>query len=414
MLLDGHPEPYFRRRAQRRHTWDDLRGSLAQTHAVGPLAPLRTSSTKAAASIYPSAFAIGFDRRDRVRLHELWDEVLDSNRWTEGEMLERFEASWETWNGLPSLGFSGWAGASMAVLEFVGIKGETVLCPSNTFIANPLAVLKAGGRVEFVDCNRDDLCLSAADFQAKAEKHKPKAAWLVHIGGHIAFDVAEIAAYCSEAGIFLIEDCAHAHGASWNGQKPGSWGDAGVYSLYATKTISTGEGGVLVSRNQALREFARGYRNYGKPSYDVEGLNYRMSELQAVMGRVQLRKLDAIVDRRNRIRNQYVEGLAPGFRGLIVGRSVQANRASSTTSKTRPEGSMTLRAIGCSGTRSTCPIPTGWPGIIPACRCTTTARRCRISPTSHPKRGRLDEGPGNRRRRVRGISCGRGTPRARS
>ena len=311
MLFDGHPESYFRRRAKRRHTWDDLRGSLAQTHAVGPLAPLRTSSTKAAASTYPSAFAIGFDRRDRVRLHELWDEVLDSNRWTEGEMLERFEASWEVWNGLPSLGFSGWAGASMAVLEFVGIKGETVLCPSNTFIANPLAVLKAGGRVEFVDCNRDDLCLSAADFQAKAEKHKPKAAWLVHIGGHIAFDVAEIAAYCSEAGIFLIEDCAHAHGASWNGQKPGSWGDAGVYSLYATKTISTGEGGVLVSRNQALREFARGYRNYGKPSYDVEGLNYRMSEFTAALGMVQVERLDEIVSWKNAVARAELDGLYP-------------------------------------------------------------------------------------------------------
>ena len=85
------------------------------------------------------------------------------------------------------------------------------------------------------------------DFEAKAEKHKPRAAFLVHIGGHLAFEVEEIAHYCSENGIFLIEDCAHAHGAEWNGRKPGTYGDAGVYSLYATKTITTGEGGVLVS-----------------------------------------------------------------------------------------------------------------------------------------------------------------------
>ena len=79
----------------------------------------------------------------------------------------------------------------------------------------------------------------------------------------------QIAAYCREHGIFLIEDCAHAHGASWNGRKPGTYGDAGVYSLYATKTISTGEGGVLVSRRPEVLEHARAFRNYGKP--DLRG-----------------------------------------------------------------------------------------------------------------------------------------------
>ena len=89
--------------------------------------------------------------------------------------------------------------------------------------------------------------MSFDDFEAKAERHKPRAAILVHIGGHIAFDAERIAAYCRDNGIFLLEDCAHAHGADWNGGRPGGFGDAGVYSLYATKTVSTGEGGVLVS-----------------------------------------------------------------------------------------------------------------------------------------------------------------------
>ncbi len=98
--------------------------------------------------------------------------------------------------------------------------------------------------------------MSFEDFEAKAERHKPKAAILVHIGGHIAFDAERIAEYCRDNGIFLLEDCAHAHGAEWNGGKPGGFGDAGVYSLYATKTVSTGEGGVLVSGNEELIEFA--------------------------------------------------------------------------------------------------------------------------------------------------------------
>jgi dTDP-4-amino-4,6-dideoxygalactose transaminase len=246
-----------------------------------------------------SRFAIGFDERDRARLHELVDEVLDSNRWTEATMTERFEAAWQAWNDLSAVAFSSWAGGALAALQFAGVAGETVLCPSNTFMATPLAAINAGGRVQFVDCNREDLCMSLADFEAKAEQHRPKAAFLVHIGGHIAFESEQIARYCAERGIFLIEDCAHAHGASWNGRKPGAYGDAGIYSLYATKTISTGEGGVLVSRHAELIDYARRFRNYGKPDFAVQGLNFRMSEFTAALGLVQVQRMPEIVAFKN-------------------------------------------------------------------------------------------------------------------
>ena len=143
--------------------------------------------------------------------------------------------------------------------------------------------------------------MSFADFEAKAQQHKPRAAFLVHIGGHLAFDTRQIADYCRAHDIFLIEDCAHAHGASWNGAKPGSWGDAGIFSLYATKTISTGEGGVLVSRRPEVIEHARAFRNYGKPSYDVAGLNFRMSEFTAALGLVQVERMPEIVSWKNEI-----------------------------------------------------------------------------------------------------------------
>jgi len=166
-------------------------------------------------------------------------------------------------------------------------------------MATPLSVIKAGGNVEFVDCNRDDLCMDVKDLEQKIEKFNPAAVWVVHIGGHIAFQIEEIAALCKKKKIKLLEDCAHAHGASWNGKKPGTWGDAGVYSFYATKTISTGEGGILVSDNVELMEYAKKYRNYGKFEHEVEGLNYRMNEFTAAIGCVQIDRLDDIVNWKN-------------------------------------------------------------------------------------------------------------------
>jgi dTDP-4-amino-4,6-dideoxygalactose transaminase len=256
-------------------------------------------------------FAIGFDARDRARLHELWDGVLDSQRWSEGPLTTAFEAAWEAHNGLPAVATASWTGGALAALEWASVRGRTVVVPSNTFMATPLAVLAAGGMPVFGDCRRDDLCLSLAEVERLIERKDPAAVFLVHIGGHIAFDAPAIAALCRDRGVRLIEDCAHAHGASWNDRRPGTFGDAGIYSLYATKTISTGEGGVLVSRHPQLIEFARGFRNYGKPSHLLPGLNYRMSEFTAAIGLVQTQRLAEIVAWKNEIARTQLDPVHP-------------------------------------------------------------------------------------------------------
>jgi perosamine synthetase len=277
----------------------------------------------------PSQFAIGFDARDRARLHALWDGIIDAQRWSEGDLTAQFESLWSAHNGAGSVAFSGWTGAALAALEFAGVRGETVLCPSNTFMATPLAAIHAGAQVQFVDCNREDLCMSVTDLERAIAEHRPRAVMLVHIGGHIAFDTEAIAALCREHGIFLIEDCAHAHGAAWNGRRPGTFGDAGVYSFYATKTVSTGEGGMLVSRHDELLDFARAFRNYGKPSYEHHGLNFRMSEFTAAIGVVQTERLDEIVAFKQRVareqldpvhehRVRFPEGMTSGYYKYIV------------------------------------------------------------------------------------------------
>ena len=114
----------------------------------------------------------------------------------------------------------------------------------------------AGAEVEFVDCNREDLCMSFEDFERRPSGTSRRRRSSSTSAATSPSTPERIAAYCREHGIFLLEDCAHAHGADWNGRKPGAFGDAGVYSLYATKTVSTGEGGVLVSANEELIEFA--------------------------------------------------------------------------------------------------------------------------------------------------------------
>ncbi|ODS30223.1 MAG: perosamine synthetase [Candidatus Scalindua rubra] len=274
-------------------------------------------------------FTIGFEKEDSKKLHQYWNEIIDKQQWSEGYFTKTFEEKWSEYNNLKSVAFSNWGGAALAALEFFNIKGKTVLCPSNTFMATPLATIKSGNSVEFVDCNKEDLCLSYEDLKEKIALYNPVAVWVVHIGGHIAFEIERIADLCEKKGIILLEDCAHAHGATWNGEKPGSWGDAGIYSFYATKTISTGEGGMLVTRNEDLVEFSKQYRNYGKFDYKVEGLNYRMNEFTAAVGCVQTDRLGDIVTWKNNFAQKYLdpkypkrvilpEGMVSGYYKYIV------------------------------------------------------------------------------------------------
>ena len=264
-------------------------------------------------------FAIGFDQRDRARVHALWERIFDANQWSEGELTREFETAWAGWNGLGAVAFNGWTGAALAALEWVGVRGETVLCPSNTFMATPLTAITAGAHIEFVDCNREDLCMSFADLERKVHEHKPRAVFLVHIGGHLAFDSERIAELCRSEDIALIEDCAHAHGAEWNGRRAGTFGDVAVWSFAATKTISTGEGGMLVSHHEDALEHARAFRNYGKPDYLHHGLNFRLNEFTAALGIVQVDRLDEIVAWKNEIARVHLDTLYPSHLQLPEG-----------------------------------------------------------------------------------------------
>src|SRR3972149_5691739 len=120
-------------------------------------------------------FTIGFEKQDTDKLHEYWSEIINTQQWSEGRFTKSFEDKWSEYNKLYSIAFSSWGGGALAALEFFNVAGKTVLCPSNTFMATPLSVIKDGANVEFVDCNREDLCISLDDLKRKIDLFAPVA-----------------------------------------------------------------------------------------------------------------------------------------------------------------------------------------------------------------------------------------------
>lgn len=242
---------------------------------------------------------------------ELEKEIFEKGFWSDGEKNKQFEKMFGTKVNLYARSVSSGGAGLYSILKYINVEGAEIILPSNTFIADTYAVRMAGGKIVYADCNRDDLCMSFSDMKRKITANT-KAVIVVHIGGHIAFQINEIAEYCKKKNIFLIEDCAHAHGASWNGKKPGSFGFAGFYSFYATKTMPIGEGGMVVSSNEEFVNWIEKYRNYGKVvengkvKYDLSsGFNFRMNEFNAALGIIQTERLEEILKRKRKLACKY-------------------------------------------------------------------------------------------------------------
>ncbi len=253
-----------------------------------------------------------FEEEDRKKYYKLLDEVFASNFWSDGNMTRRFEEKFQEFTGLNACAVTSGGAGLLSILEYVNVRGKEVIVPANTFWATAQAAKKAGASVVYADCNKEDLCMNYADMVSKVTPNT-KAVIVVHIGGHIAFEVEKIAAFCKEHGIALIEDCAHAHGATWNGKTAGGYGLAGSYSFYATKTMPLGEGGMIVSRDKDLIAWMKKFRNYGKEvingnvvTYPMkEGFNYRISEFTAALGIVQIERLPRILEWKRRLAEKY-------------------------------------------------------------------------------------------------------------
>lgn len=254
---------------------------------------------------------IPFEKEYRDKFYQLEEKIFNSNMWTEGEMLHTFEDKFGEYVQLGARGIADGGAALLAILSYIGVRGKDVIVPDNTFCADAQAVRYAGGNVIFADCNREDLCLSCDDLKNKVTENT-KAVIVVHIGGHIAFEIDKIAAFCKQKGIYLIEDCAHVHGGWWNGKTGGHYGIAGAYSFYATKTMPLGDGGMVVSRDKDLLAYVEKFRNYGKEVIDgkvfyplQEGFNFRLSEFNAALGIVQMERLPHILGWKRSLAKKY-------------------------------------------------------------------------------------------------------------
>jgi perosamine synthetase len=201
--------------------------------------------------------------------------------------------------------------ALMAVFDQLGIgPGDEVITVSHTFAATANAILSTGAMPVFVDIEPDTYLIDAKRIEA-AITPRTRAIVPVHLFGLVA-DMDMIQAIADRHGLAVVEDACQAHGATFRGRKAGSFGH-GTFSLYATKNMTTGEGGFITTNDDALADRLRLYRNQGmRTRYQFEslGYNYRMTDINAAIGLVQLGKLERNTARRQAIAAAYDAGFA--------------------------------------------------------------------------------------------------------
>jgi len=245
-------------------------------------------------------------------------EVIRSGRLSQGPMVARLEHAFEELTGTAhAVAVNSGTTALVAALQVLDLRpGDEVITSPFTFAATLNAIIQAGARARFADIREDDFTLDAGKLEA-AVGSRTRAILPVHLYGYPAYMPA-IVEVASRSGLAIVEDAAQAHGAEIGGRPVGSFG-LGCFSLYATKNVTTGEGGVITTNDAKLADRLRVLRNQGmRGHYDyvMAGHNYRMTDLQAALGIPQLRRLPAMTLRRREIAMSLTDGLQgiPGIR----------------------------------------------------------------------------------------------------
>jgi dTDP-4-amino-4,6-dideoxygalactose transaminase len=226
-------------------------------------------------------------------------QVLRSGRLAQGPMVERLEGDFRALAGTRhAVAVSSGTAALVAALEAIGVgPGDEVLTSPFTFVATLNAILEVGAVATFVDIG-DDFGIPANAVDA-AITPATRAVVPVHLYG-LPTDIVEIARVAREHGVAVVEDASQAHGASVDGRPVGSFG-VGCFSLYATKHVTAGEGGVVTCDDDVVADRLRLLRNQGmrdRYCYEIPGHNYRLTDLQAAIAIPQVRRLGEAIARR--------------------------------------------------------------------------------------------------------------------
>jgi perosamine synthetase len=243
--------------------------------------------------------------------------VLESGRVVQGVEVAQFEAEFaELVDGRECIAVNSGTSALHLALLGAGIgRGDEVIVPSFSFAATANAVAMTGATPVFADIDRATFCLDPEAVAARITS-RTAAIMPVHLYGQVA-DMVRLREIADAAGLLVVEDAAQAHGASLDGVPAGSWGELAAFSFYATKNMTTGEGGMVVSADAAVSRRIRLLRNQGMERQyenEIAGLNNRMTDLAAAIGRVQLSDLGGNNDARRRIAERYtkeLEGVEP-------------------------------------------------------------------------------------------------------
>jgi dTDP-4-amino-4,6-dideoxygalactose transaminase len=236
-------------------------------------------------------------------------DVLESRIWwrTPGSQTLAFEQEFACYHQAQyGIAVTNGTAALEVGIAALGIgPGDEVIVPDFTFIATASAVLTAGAMPVLVDCTPDTYCIDPALAEA-AITPQTRAIIAVHMGGQPA-DLDALQEICRKHKLFLIEDSAHAHGTEWKGHKIGSLGDLGTFSFQASKLMTAGEGGMILTNRPELERNARSIHDCGRMpgewfySHFVYGSNYRLSEWQGAILRCQLGRAEE--QRAVRVRN---------------------------------------------------------------------------------------------------------------
>lgn len=240
--------------------------------------------------------------------------VIDSQRYVLGTQVLAFEAAFAAYVGVRhAIGVANGTDALEIALRSLGVKpGEGVVTVANAGFYGSTAIRAIGAQPLYVDVDEYTLNLSPSALAQVLSIKPVKAVIATHLYGQLA-DMAAITDLCRAAGVALIEDCAQAHGARRAGRLAGAWGDVACFSFYPTKNLGgLGDGGAVITNDDALAERLKHVRNYGSSKKYVNryvGVNSRLDELQAAALRVKLRHLDTITTHKRQLADLYFRRL---------------------------------------------------------------------------------------------------------